>query len=588
LLILHKYDFKFKLLFILRSSVIEKKRLVAQSFLEYKRTYESTQSRLKYTNEHIFDNVYNICFNEPIPFASSSSTKINRLSNQKKNSSIIGHYQYTLLTYTDNYGSDIKISDPYVEIIDPSEIRDNWYSLNKYNRNTNDFMSTVYVYHAYAEQCAREAIRLSNQISTLLLATVKIFAFEQTRVWEDATQILRAIAPKNRFNIPNNIDDENLLTRTDDSVKPIADLSVKSIEDTSTSKSFDTSPNDACLKDIDSTNTNLLQMNSTYLQHEIPFSRRRGSISYAGKLKYFVPHFKSDFILRCNPIHDSSVSNLDKNQDNIRRYPILSRLSRSSNNRSEPSLQAEEIPSTLESEHESVENFYRVSSLINNYENYVDLTSRGGTWKDCICVATFDYYIHVFPIGSNQSITDTKNDITKELEPNLDVHNSSSTTKEYDSITDLLECVHSDLPLFSIHLRNIDVSPCIIPIMGSFDAFELRPKLSMIAAGLPLSSVPSALVYFQTSCQDMGNWLKVLTNPLCEITMDLFGTPEIQPSYVLNRNEIGNIQENENENMSASSISLLNSLAEKDESNDTNKKSQMVEAHHVMEANIEL
>lgn len=71
---------------------------------------------------------------------------------------------------------------------------DVWMAVQRYKRAAVEADGSLYIYHAFSSQQRRETRIASQRVVALLNATIKVFAHEQSRVWEDASAMLKKLS----------------------------------------------------------------------------------------------------------------------------------------------------------------------------------------------------------------------------------------------------------------------------------------------------------------------------------------------------------------------------------------------------------
>jgi hypothetical protein len=86
-------------------------------------------------------------------------------------------------------------------------INDVWLSLQNYHKAVLEADGALLIYNAFATQQQKQAHIAASRVTSLLQATVKVFVHEQSRLYEDATDMLRATL-MNTAPTDNRVDDE--------------------------------------------------------------------------------------------------------------------------------------------------------------------------------------------------------------------------------------------------------------------------------------------------------------------------------------------------------------------------------------------
>eukprot|EP01034_Spumella_vulgaris_P021587 gene21587-27625_t len=71
---------------------------------------------------------------------------------------------------------------------------DVWLAMQLYNTDLIDLDSTMLQYNAFCKQQQKKAGTIGGKVGELLQSTVKVFAYEQFRVWQDSASMLDAVA----------------------------------------------------------------------------------------------------------------------------------------------------------------------------------------------------------------------------------------------------------------------------------------------------------------------------------------------------------------------------------------------------------
>lgn len=106
-----------------------------------------------------------------------------------------------------------------------------WMAMQRYKKSVVEMKANLLIYNAFAVQQKTEALKTSSRVASLLHATIKILAHEQSRLWEESALALktlsksssRARSPETTYNTaknsfpssPTNIDDEDVITEDD-------------------------------------------------------------------------------------------------------------------------------------------------------------------------------------------------------------------------------------------------------------------------------------------------------------------------------------------------------------------------------------
>jgi hypothetical protein len=72
---------------------------------------------------------------------------------------------------------------------------DVWISMQNYKKAIVEADGSLFIFNAFADQLRRQSQQAGSRVSALLHSLIKVFAGEQVRVWQDASLMLRRLAP---------------------------------------------------------------------------------------------------------------------------------------------------------------------------------------------------------------------------------------------------------------------------------------------------------------------------------------------------------------------------------------------------------
>lgn len=136
-----------------------------ESFEDYKICQDGSHLELQAESEILFSSIYNI---------GASLSESSSISNSMVASTTFSHLHSE-------------------KFIDGSTVNDVWSAVKRYHWNLIGADSALLLYNALRKQQQKRVERVSASVSALLRATVKAFAHEQFRVWEDAADMLEAV-----------------------------------------------------------------------------------------------------------------------------------------------------------------------------------------------------------------------------------------------------------------------------------------------------------------------------------------------------------------------------------------------------------
>jgi len=78
-----------------------------------------------------------------------------------------------------------------------------WMAIQKYKRSVVELRANLLIYNAFAVQQKTEALKTSSRVASLLHATIKILAHEQSRLWEESAVALKTLSKSSRSRSPD-------------------------------------------------------------------------------------------------------------------------------------------------------------------------------------------------------------------------------------------------------------------------------------------------------------------------------------------------------------------------------------------------
>ena len=148
-----------------------------------------------------------------------------------------------------------------------------WLAMQKYKRSVVELRANLLIYNAFAVQQKTEALKTSSRVASLLHATIKILAHEQSRLWEESALALKTLSKSQRSKSPDTTYN-----------------TVSKKSDTSSSPNMNDNNNDDEDDMISEDSTNVeIQKGTEELNNVIfPTLNQKVSIAYRGNLEYCI------------------------------------------------------------------------------------------------------------------------------------------------------------------------------------------------------------------------------------------------------------------------------------------------------------
>lgn len=146
-----------------------------------------------------------------------------------------------------------------------------WMTMQKYKRSVVELRANLLIYNAFAVQQKTEALKTSSRVASLLHATIKILAHEQSRLWEESALALKTLSKSTRSKSPDT-------TYNSVSAKK---------NDTPSSPTMNDNDEEDMISE-DSTNVEI-QKGTEELNNVIfPILNQKASIAYKGNVEYCI------------------------------------------------------------------------------------------------------------------------------------------------------------------------------------------------------------------------------------------------------------------------------------------------------------
>eukprot|EP00595_Chromulina_sp_UTEXLB2642_P003306 CAMPEP_0196764980 /NCGR_PEP_ID=MMETSP1095-20130614/7342_1 /TAXON_ID=96789 ORGANISM="Chromulina nebulosa, Strain UTEXLB2642" /NCGR_SAMPLE_ID=MMETSP1095 /ASSEMBLY_ACC=CAM_ASM_000446 /LENGTH=520 /DNA_ID=CAMNT_0042122069 /DNA_START=573 /DNA_END=2132 /DNA_ORIENTATION=+ len=149
-----------------------------------------------------------------------------------------------------------------------------WFSIQLYYQSSLDWEANLLAYQAYINQQRKMALSVISRVSSLLQATIKVFAHEQSRVWLEATTILQTLSKTTS----DSLNSESIW-------KEVSDEVIDKKIDIETAISSSISPPDSPMNISE-------EASSTLIKNAFPLSHGLESnyLCISGKAKYYIIH----------------------------------------------------------------------------------------------------------------------------------------------------------------------------------------------------------------------------------------------------------------------------------------------------------
>ena len=168
---------------------------------------------------------------------------------------------------------DVNSADPVVmQGTVPHECT--WMAIQKYKRSVVELKANLLIYNAFAVQQKTEALKTSSRVASLLHATIKILAHEQSRLWEESAVALKTLSKSSRSRSPYNTDTSYNTASSKKIDSPSSPITIDDDDD----------------EDIAEDSTNLEIQRETEQLNKLTFPAldQKTSIAYRGTLEYSI------------------------------------------------------------------------------------------------------------------------------------------------------------------------------------------------------------------------------------------------------------------------------------------------------------